>query len=395
MQLSLPHELTEAERIDLVREFVREQFVAAGMVADLVIHVPDERSDPRNHHAHILLTMRDITGQCFGKKNRDWNDKDRLEGWREAWAITQNRALERGGHGARVDHRSYADQGIDREAEPKQGRLATQMEKQGRESHAGNDRRAVKARNREREELDRKIEILDLEIERMKRALAEELRQEAQAEKPHDPAVAARLAEERRRQTEEQRAARERLNEKLRRDAEKKREAFAKEQVRERDLLQERLRYRKEREECALAAEEKRRFGGLRGLWRSGLRAIGLSSRERYRAEQEAFARKRERAEQTRAREAEAARGKLHEQQCEDHMRHERNLRDDAQILRARHAEAHAKDRADARDTILEEERRREGFRKLANDLRSMRRPRHRGRQRGHGRDDPGHDQER
>ena len=83
--------------------------------------------------------------------------------------------LEKHGHTARVDHRSLEDQGIDREPEPKQGPVATEMEREDRPSHAGDDRRAAKARNEARAALKAEwdsvtAEIFDLEQERAKQA---------------------------------------------------------------------------------------------------------------------------------------------------------------------------------------------------------------------------------
>lgn len=46
--------------------------------------------------------------------NNGWNDKDRAEEWREAIAGRINDALARAGKAARVDHRSYERQGVDR-----------------------------------------------------------------------------------------------------------------------------------------------------------------------------------------------------------------------------------------------------------------------------------------
>jgi hypothetical protein len=145
------------------------------MIADIAIHAPDRRGDDRNHHAHVMLTMRSLTADGFGPKVRAWNDTELLEEWREHWADTVNHHLEQHGLEARVDHRSLADQGIDREPEPKQGPLATKMEREGRTSHAGDDRRAVQDRNAQRAEIATELEavtaeIIDLDKERSKRA---------------------------------------------------------------------------------------------------------------------------------------------------------------------------------------------------------------------------------
>ena len=173
--LSLPFVLTDEQRVDLVREFVRTEFVGQGMIADIAIHAPDRKGDDRNHHAHVLLTMRELAGDGFGKKVRDWNDTERLEAWREHWADTVNQYLERAGHAARVDHRSLEDRGIDREPEPKQGPIATEMERAGRPSHAGDDRRAAQVRNEERATIAIELaavsaEIINLQAERDRRA---------------------------------------------------------------------------------------------------------------------------------------------------------------------------------------------------------------------------------
>ena len=174
-EIALPHELTHEQRLELVRGFVREEFVDRGMIADLALHAPDRAGDARNYHAHVMLTMRDLVGDGFGNKAREWNDTELLEEWREHWANAVNRELERYGLEARVDHRSLADQGIDREPEPKLGPIATEMEREGRPSHAGDDRRAVLARNAERAALETELsavsaEIIDLEEERARRA---------------------------------------------------------------------------------------------------------------------------------------------------------------------------------------------------------------------------------
>jgi hypothetical protein len=197
--LSLPHELTHEQRRALVREFVIAEFVAQGLMADMAIHAPDREADERNYHAHVLLTMRELTSSGFGYKVRQWNATEQLEAWRKHWADAVNGHLEQHGHAARVDHRSVADQGIDREPEPKQGPVATAMERDGQSSHAGDDRRAAQARNEHRAALEAELdsvtaEIFDLEQERAKR-----LGQEAMSENP-----TSEKAEQRRREQAQQ-----------------------------------------------------------------------------------------------------------------------------------------------------------------------------------------------
>ncbi len=180
--LALPHELSDAQRQELVRDFVQREFVNRGMVADIAIHAPDRQGDARNHHAHVMLTMRRIEGDGFGNKERGWNDEGVLRGWRYQWAQFQNRALERAGQQARVDHRSYADQGIDREPTQHLGKWAHRMEKAGKKSRIGEQNRQVQARNAERAQREHQFKVISLEAEREKRRLLDAQRHKIQTD---------------------------------------------------------------------------------------------------------------------------------------------------------------------------------------------------------------------
>lgn len=152
IQLSLPHELEVDQRKDLLINFIQEQFVDRGMIADVNIHLPDKDGDQRNHHAHVMLTMREMTGEGFGNKSREWNDPDLIKGWREEWANHQNRALERHGHNERVSHLSYEAQGIDREPQQHLGAVASDMERNGKPSRIGDENRQIANDNKARVE---------------------------------------------------------------------------------------------------------------------------------------------------------------------------------------------------------------------------------------------------
>jgi len=148
IELSLPQELTHEQHVELVCEFVKAEFVDRGMVADIAIHTPPYRGDGTNHHAHILLTMRDIDDEgVFGNKNRAWNKDELLEHWRERWADFQNRALEKHGHEARVDHRSLEDQGIEREPTIHLGPNTQALEDAGIPTDRGDQNRRIKSNN--------------------------------------------------------------------------------------------------------------------------------------------------------------------------------------------------------------------------------------------------------
>jgi Ti-type conjugative transfer relaxase TraA len=108
VEVGLPIELDTGERLALVREFIAAEFVAQGMVADFCIRGP-----AHNPHAHIVLTLRGITSEGFGPKQRNWNGKAVLHRWRSAWADCANEHLARAGHSVRIDHRTLDAQQIE------------------------------------------------------------------------------------------------------------------------------------------------------------------------------------------------------------------------------------------------------------------------------------------
>ena len=123
-EISLPRELSLEQQIELVQKWAQEQFVDRGMVADIAIH----HDNPKNPHAHIMLTMREFDGGGWAKhKNRDWNQKALLMEWRESWARATNLALKVHGYDLRIDHRSHADRGLPVFPTIKQGRMSQRI----------------------------------------------------------------------------------------------------------------------------------------------------------------------------------------------------------------------------------------------------------------------------
>ena len=91
------------------------------MVADFNVHWGIASDGEAQPHAHVLLSMREVATDGFGLKQRGWNDRALLRTWRERWATLANERLAEAGHDARIDHRSYADQGIALEPQNKIG----------------------------------------------------------------------------------------------------------------------------------------------------------------------------------------------------------------------------------------------------------------------------------
>ena len=142
--VALPAELDAAQRQELARTYARELADRYGVGVDLNIHAPGKEGDQRNHHAHILLTA------CYcgptgtlGKKAVELDPihcqrhglDNVVEVERERWEQHANRALEKAGQEARIDHRSLEAQGItDRLPGVHLGPTATAIERSGRES---------------------------------------------------------------------------------------------------------------------------------------------------------------------------------------------------------------------------------------------------------------------
>ncbi len=170
IEVALPHELTPQQREWLVKDFAREAFVRKGYAVDIAIHAPDKTSDERNHHAHIMVTMRTLDADGFAaKKDPSMNRREQLGEWREQWAHLANRHLERHGHEVRIDHRSLKQQGIEREAGIHLGYAANEMAQRGAQSDRMDALQQVIARNDIRVEVG-KIERELAQLERTEKA---------------------------------------------------------------------------------------------------------------------------------------------------------------------------------------------------------------------------------
>ena len=184
IEVALPKELDREKQINLVREYVKENFVKVGMCADIALH---DKNDG-NPHCHILLTMRPLNEDTtWGAKSKkeyildengekvklksgnyktrkinttDWNEQGKAEEWRKAWADITNKYLEENSIHDKVDHRSYQRQGIEQIPTIHLGVSATQMEKKGIATDRGNINREIKHQNAILREISRRIKVL-------------------------------------------------------------------------------------------------------------------------------------------------------------------------------------------------------------------------------------------
>ena len=120
IELALPKELSISENIELLKEYIDENFVKEGIVADVNIH--DQDRGNQNIHAHVMLTTRCATSDGLSDKKALFLDKNEsLYKWRESWANVVNKHLALNGHNIQIDHRSYQEQGIELEPQNKRG----------------------------------------------------------------------------------------------------------------------------------------------------------------------------------------------------------------------------------------------------------------------------------
>jgi len=148
---SLPNELSLAELIEIVDEYVEEYFIKQGLCAVAAIHEGRNENDSskNNPHTHIIVSTRTVGPDGFNeKKDREHNKKMYVEIWREGWANIQNRAYERNGLDIRVSHESLEVQGTCREPIPHLSRIDWQKEERGEHTPAGDRKREVKKQNK-------------------------------------------------------------------------------------------------------------------------------------------------------------------------------------------------------------------------------------------------------
>ena len=134
VEFAIPREMTQAQGIELARDFVQAEFVDSGMIADLNVHWDMAEDGSPKPHAHVMLTMRSVDEDGFGQKVRDWNATQMVERWRERWAELANERLAELDIDARIDHRSLEAQGIGLEPQTQIGAPAQRIEGEGLEA---------------------------------------------------------------------------------------------------------------------------------------------------------------------------------------------------------------------------------------------------------------------
>lgn len=143
LEIALPHELSSEGRIEAARAFAQVLADRYGAAVDFAIHAPHQASDVRNHHAHLMMTTRQVREDGLGEKTilereNKWllangraTTDMQLRDLRQRWEGIANERLAMAGLDVRIDHRSHMDRGLEIEPTEHVGVHATQMQRQG------------------------------------------------------------------------------------------------------------------------------------------------------------------------------------------------------------------------------------------------------------------------
>ena len=187
--IALQNEFPMQENIALARQFLLENFVSRGMVVDFAVHSPDKEDvGIPNPHFHVMCPIRPIEpdGKWGNKQRReyvldehgerirdeagnyvfnaapttDWGSPETLEHWRQEWAELCNAKFAEKGLDCRIDHRSYARQGIEQIPTVHEGPPVRAMEAKGIRTDKGDFNRWVRKTNAMLREAKNKIASL-------------------------------------------------------------------------------------------------------------------------------------------------------------------------------------------------------------------------------------------
>ena len=187
--IALQNEFSMQKNIDLARQFLLDNFVSRGMVTDFAVHQSDkEDGSISNPHFHVMCPIRpiELDGRWGNKQRReyvldehgervldeagnyvfnaisttDWGKPETLEAWRHAWAEMCNAKFAEKGFDCRIDHRSFARQGVEQIPTQHEGPTVRAMEAKGIRTDKGDLNRFIRKTNALLRETKEKITAL-------------------------------------------------------------------------------------------------------------------------------------------------------------------------------------------------------------------------------------------
>ena len=177
-KIELPNEWSYELATEVVRDYIKRNFVDDGMCAQFAIHDSENPiTHQRNLHCHMMMTMRpimedgtwgdkqkkvyalDADGNKIRKKNGQykcttqdvtgWNNRENAKKWRKDWADTINAVNEKNGLTENFwEHRSFEEQGVDTIPQIHLGAKASALERAGIQTERGNVNRKIMEQNK-------------------------------------------------------------------------------------------------------------------------------------------------------------------------------------------------------------------------------------------------------
>lgn len=172
LEVAFPAEFSPEQRREAGLQIGRLLVARYGSAADLAWHAPPRHGDERNFHVHVLFTARPFeNGEWAKRKSGALDDlygggADEVKQLRAAVAGALNDVAAKHNIAVFVEHASFKERGLDREATQHMGPDAAEMERRGEASDIGNKNREIEQRNAEREEAREERNVLDFELER-------------------------------------------------------------------------------------------------------------------------------------------------------------------------------------------------------------------------------------
>ncbi|WP_419851545.1 MobA/MobL family protein [Actinobacillus pleuropneumoniae] len=148
---ALPRELNLEQQQELVQSFINSTVNSERNKLPYSFAIHNDKAN-NNPHCHLIFSERQLDGierseeQFFKransknaelggtKKTADFRDRDFIKAVRKTWSKQANFALEKHGHTARIDERSYQEQGIDKEPRARLDRVTWQELRQQEEN---------------------------------------------------------------------------------------------------------------------------------------------------------------------------------------------------------------------------------------------------------------------
>ena len=175
-KVELPNEWSYELATEVMRDYIKRNFVDEGMCAEWAIHDSENPQHQRNLHCHVLLSMRQILEDGTwgdkqkkiyfydkdGNKIRDkngkakrttkdimgWNSKENATKWRKNLADTFNEVNQQMGTTENFwEYRSFAERGLDKLPTIHLGAKASAMERAGIATDRGNINREIISHN--------------------------------------------------------------------------------------------------------------------------------------------------------------------------------------------------------------------------------------------------------